>query len=65
MLYIFFLILTHLSRFTILDGKDVKAAKKIISTSKQHAKHLFAGPITQQSIAEKVKDTDGQTAKSV
>ena len=65
MLYIFFLILTHLSRFTILDGKDVKAAKKIISTSERHAKHLFVGPITQQSIEEIVKDTDGQTAKSV
>ena len=64
-MYIFILILSCLYGFTILDGKDVKVAKKIISTSEQHAKHLFAGPITQQSIEEKVKDTDGQTAKSV
>ena len=32
----------------ILNEKDVKMLKKIISTSERHAKHLFVGRNTQQ-----------------
>ena len=44
----FFCYFLHFPPFSVYDGKTCFSAKKIILTSKRHAKHPFAGRNTQQ-----------------